>query len=108
MESMKAEGETSPIRGELELWGAVLLQAIEDLRRKGSGYEVAVNGVRVRGWYFNQELRREKRKAQDWFKSKIVEVGSYLWICDLLGLDPERVWDRIRQPGFILTPLTSS
>ncbi len=92
------------IRGELELWGAVLLQAIEDYHRKGSGYEVAVNGIRLRGWYYDREIRGDKRRAEAWFKSKSLELGSYLWICDLLGLDPERVWARIRQRGFVLTP----
>lgn len=91
------------VRGELELWGAVLLQAIEDFHRKGSGYEIAVNGIRLRGWYYDREIRRDKRMAEAWFKSKSVDPGSYLWICDLLGLEPERVWARIRQRGFALT-----
>jgi hypothetical protein len=89
--------------GELELWGAVLLQAIEDYHRKGAGYEVAVNGIRLRGWYYDKEMRRDKRRAESWFKSKSGEVGGFLWICDILELNPDRVWARIREKNFALT-----
>ncbi len=94
---------TDASSGELELWGAVLLQAIEDYHRKGAGYEVAVNGIRLRGWYYDKEVRRDKRRAETWFKSKSEDVGSFLWICDLLKLDPDRVWARIREKNFALT-----
>ncbi len=89
--------------GELELWGAVLLQAIEDYHRKGAGYELAVNGIKLRGWYYDKEIRRDKRRAETWFKSKTREVGGFLWICDILELDPDRLWARIREKNFALT-----
>jgi hypothetical protein len=89
--------------GELGLWSAVLLQAIEDYRRKGTGYEVAVNGLKLRGWYYDREMRRDRRRAEQWFKSQNQNVGSYLWICDILQLDPDRVWARIREKNFALT-----
>ncbi len=94
--------DTDLIRGELELWGAVLLQAIEDYRRRGAGYEVAVNGMRLRGSYYDREIRRDERRAEEWFKAKDEDLGSFLWICDLLRLDPKRVWARIREKDFVL------
>lgn len=96
-------GATGATRGVLELWAAVLLQAIEDYHRKGSGYEVALNGIRLRGWYYDREMRRDKRRAEAWFKSTSEEVGSFLWICDILKLDPSRVWARIKERDFALT-----
>ncbi|MDR3570188.1 MAG: hypothetical protein P4L43_19350 [Syntrophobacteraceae bacterium] len=100
---LESAGDTDAISGELALWGAVLLQAIEDYRRKGAGYEVSVNGIRLRGWYYDREIRSDKRRAEAWFKSQSEDMGSYLWICDLLQLDPERVWARIREKDFALT-----
>lgn len=96
-------GATDATRGDLELWAAVLLQAIEDYHRKGAGFELAVNGFRLRGWYYDREIRRDKRRAEAWFKSKCEDVGSFLWICDILKLDPGRVWARTRERNFVLT-----
>ena len=90
------------ISGELELWGAVLFQAIDDYRRKGSAFEIPVNGIKLRGWYYDREIRADKRRAEAWLKSTGRGVGSYLWICDLLGIDPSSVWARIREPNFVL------
>jgi hypothetical protein len=86
----------------LGLWSAVLLQAIEDYHRKGTGYEVAVNGFKLRGWYYDREMRRDRRRAEGWFKSKNQDVGSFLWICDILQLNPDRVWEKIREKNFKL------
>lgn len=94
---------TGASRGLLELWGAVLLQAIEDYRRKGAGFDVAVNGIRLRGWYYDREIRRDKRRAEEWFKSDNEDVGSFRWICDILKLEPGRVWARIKERDFALT-----
>ncbi|MGC9196292.1 MAG: hypothetical protein ACP5IL_12675 [Syntrophobacteraceae bacterium] len=99
-EPVAAAAETD---GELGLWSAVLLQAIEDYHRKGAGYEVAVNGIKLRGWYYDREMRRDRRRAEGWFKSTNQSVGSFLWICDMLQLDPDRVWARIREKNFALT-----
>ncbi|MGC8490798.1 MAG: hypothetical protein ACP5SH_03570 [Syntrophobacteraceae bacterium] len=95
-----AEGDSD---GVLELWGAVLLQAIEDYQRKGAGFDMAVNGIRLRGWYYDREIRRDKRRAEEWFKSNKEDMGSFRWICDLLKLDPGRVWARIKEKDFVLT-----
>lgn len=95
-----AEGDSD---GVLELWGAVLLQAIEDYQRKGAGFDMAVNGIRLRGWYYDREIRRDRRRAEEWFKSNREDMGSFRWICDLLKLDPDRVWARIKQKDFVLT-----
>jgi hypothetical protein len=49
------------------LWVAVLEQAVDDLRR---GYSHAT-------------------PARDWFRSDSEEVGSFIWTCRMLGIDPE-------------------
>jgi hypothetical protein len=49
------------------LWAAVLEQAIEDVNRGG---------------FYAQ-------KARVWFQSKSEDVGSFLWVCWMLGIDPD-------------------
>ena len=49
------------------LWIAVLEQAINDLKR---GYS-------------------HSHTARTWFQSDREDVGSFFWICGLLGIDPE-------------------
>lgn len=56
--------ETEPTP-EQRLWVAVLEQAVED-------------------------LRRHCPKAKAWFRATSEEPGSYLWICEVLGIRAER------------------
>ena len=49
------------------LWAAVLEQAIDDL---GRGYVYA-------------------GQAQAWFQSQNEGVGSFLWVCRMLNIDPD-------------------
>jgi hypothetical protein len=71
--------------GERCLWTAVLLQAIEDC----AGYGVGKR-ARPRAQYF----------ARLWFKSANRDVGSFLWICDELELEPSSVRRRIASIDF--------
>ena len=50
------------------LWTAVLAQAVTDA--KGNYY-------------------RDREEAREWFLSENYETASFLWICDVLGLDPD-------------------
>jgi hypothetical protein len=90
-------------RGEFELWGAVLLQAIEDFHRKGPSLEVVMNGIKVRWRTNNTEMRRDKRNAAAWFGSSCEDVGSFLWICDLFGLDADLVRAKVKNKTFKLS-----
>jgi len=57
---------------EAELWAAVLSQAIDDLHR-------------MRLLPIKRQLL-VRRSAECWFQSKNHDLGSFLWICDFLGL----------------------
>ena len=52
------------------LWTAVLEQAIKDAR---SNYH------------------RNKEKALSWFSSENQGTGSFLWLCSMLGLNPNLI-----------------
>ncbi len=90
-------------RGAFELWGAVLLQAIEDFHRKGPNSEIVMNGIKVRWRTNNTEMRRNKRSAAIWFGSSCEDVGSFLWICGLFGLDADLVRAKVKNKTFKLT-----
>jgi hypothetical protein len=63
------------------LWAAVLIQAIKDLRG------LAASTVSASGFGSNF--------ARMWFSSSNHEMGSYLWICDELGLEPSWISRRM-------------
>ena len=66
---------------ERTLWCAVIAQAIHDYHKDPS-----VNKAKkgILGWY--------KRQAAWWlFESQSSEIGSFLWICDQLKLNPDYV-----------------
>ena len=58
-----------------KLWIAVLKQAIKDSQRDAKSSIV---------------------RSQLWFYHDSKEVGSYLWICDILNLDPESIRSSIK------------
>jgi hypothetical protein len=60
------------------LWAAVLEQAIKDIQgdltfRKGNVRSIFCEG------------------AWAWFRSESQDVGSFLWTCSMLGLEPDFV-----------------
>lgn len=71
--------------GERRLWCAVLALAIEDL---SSGNYRAV-------------------LARSWIASREAEPGSFLWICEELGLDPEAIRRRVISPAHAFGPHSS-
>ncbi len=89
-------------RGPFELWGAVLLQAVEAFHRKAGGFETVMNGIKVRWLTNSAESRRNKRNAAAWFGSSCEDAGSFLWICDLLGLNADLVRAKAKNKNFKL------
>jgi hypothetical protein len=73
---------------EKRLWAAVLIQAIKDL----AGFTLIDNA---------RDRPRLQKLARAWFASNNHELGSYLWICDELGLSPS--WLRRRMMLSIAT-----
>ena len=68
--------------GERDLWISVLIRAIYDLRGVG----------------LNEHKKHAallERSARTWFISPDSGIGSYCWICGLLGLDPLTVRERV-------------
>ena len=57
------------------LWAAVLLQAIKDLRHKGFNKK---NCLYWRG------------KAKYWLSSRKGGEQSFVWVCNVLDIDPDR------------------
>jgi hypothetical protein len=90
-------------RGAFELWEAVLLQAIEDFHPKGRGLEIVMNGIKVQWRKNSAETRLNKRNAAAWFGSSCEDAGSFLWICDLFGLDADLVRAKVKNKNFKLT-----
>jgi hypothetical protein len=67
------------------LWAGVLIQAVKDLAGYGRVYK-------------QRERARVQYHARLWFTSDNRDVGSFLWICDELELEPS--W--IRRKMFAL------
>ena len=60
---------------EILLWSEVMLMALDDLRN-GDG--------------------QATRAAECWFQSPATVVGSFLWVCDALNLDPGDVRQNVQ------------
>jgi hypothetical protein len=98
MEAMEGED------GSFELWEAVLLQAIEDFHcKQGRGFETIRDGINLRWRTNNTEIHRNRRYAAAWFGSSREDVGSFLWICELLGLNADLVRTKVKDKNFRLT-----
>ena len=64
--------------GAEDLWLAVIVQAVADLR----------------GNQFSSETIRYRlitRAARQWFQSSNGNPGGFVWICNILGLEPQWV-----------------
>ena len=81
--------------GETSLWSEVLMQAKKDYSRKISKLKDSVAGTE------GMRLRRSARKGQKteaakWFLGKDTRRGSFLWVCEALGLESDLVLKSIR------------
>lgn len=58
-----------------KLWAAMMVLAYKDARRSGN----------------SDETKRNRMSAIAWFNNMgNTGVGSFLWVCDILKLDPEK------------------
>jgi hypothetical protein len=73
---------------ERELWGAVLMQAIYDT----VGLHVATSA---------RDRRLIRQQAESWFLFHSSSLGSFLWVCNSLNLDPASV----RRRALSLSPV---
>ncbi len=60
------------------LWAAVLEQAVRDAHGSRTYHIIA-------------------EEARAWFRSKNEEVGSFIWVCRILDLDPSYVRTKVNQ-----------
>lgn len=65
------------VESERQLWCSVLLQALIDVTGTGAGKE------------YRPDM--DMPRARSWIWSDFDDVGSFVWICDLLGFRPEYV-----------------
>ena len=78
------------------LWCAVIIQGMADIEE---GERVAYYEKHNRKKLSHSSIvKREdialySQGARDWFDSKDTGVGSFIWICDMCGLDTERLWE---------------
>lgn len=77
------------------LWSEVLMQAKRDYSRKISKLKDSVAGTE------SMRLLRSARKGQKteaakWFVGKDTRRGSFLWVCEALGLESHAVLKSIR------------
>jgi hypothetical protein len=70
---------------EYELIAVIVPCALDDLR--GGGLSTA----RQDGEDPQEIKRKLRRRARRWFLSRRRTAGSFLWCCDLLGLDSDAV-----------------
>ena len=63
---------------EAELWTAVILQAIDDLDRRTSLSPT---------W--------AQDSAREWFTSDSIAVGSFIWTCQVINVDPSFIRSRL-------------
>lgn len=71
-----------PQMAEHDLWTAVLQNAINDY--KGT---IVLNGT----YNKDRELKAIRAEVTEWFKADNMEVGSFLWICELLNANPTAI-----------------
>jgi hypothetical protein len=73
---------------ETELWTGVILQAIVDLDRRTS-----------------LTPRSAQVSAREWFASESDAVGSFIWTCHLIDLDPNFIRSRLAKKHPMKNPV---
>jgi hypothetical protein len=67
-------------KGWRALWRAVLDQAFKDAEGRVGTYA-------------------HRKDAREWFRSTGKDIGTFLWICEVLDVDPEVTLARLDQDG---------
>lgn len=70
--------------GYTRLWAAVLEQAIKDVQGDARARKGKVKSIFSEG-------------AWTWFNSESQEIGSFLWTCNMLGLEPDFILSLVTQ-----------
>jgi hypothetical protein len=73
---------------EAKLWTAVILQAIDDLDRRTSFSPTSA-----------------KDSAREWFASESDEVGSFMWTCHIIDVDPSFIRSRLAKKHRMENPV---
>ena len=73
---------------EAELWTGVILRAIDDLDRRTS-----------------LTPRSAQDSAREWFASESDEVGSFIWTCHLIDLDPNFIRSQLTKKQRMTNPV---
>jgi hypothetical protein len=81
-------GNDPRILPEAELWTAVILQAIDDLARRTL-----------------LTPRSAQVSAREWFASESDAVGSFIWTCHLIDLDPNFIRSRLAKKHRMRNPV---
>ena len=76
-----------PLLPEVELWTEVILQAIDDLDRR-----TAICS------------RSDHRSARAWFASDRDELGSFIWACQAINVDPNFIRSRLAKQHQMKNP----
>jgi hypothetical protein len=63
---------------EAELWTAVMVQAIDDLDRRTLSSSISA-----------------QHSAREWFASESDVVGSFVWACHVINVDPDFIRSRL-------------
>jgi hypothetical protein len=81
-------GTDRRILPEAELWTAVILKAIDDLDRRTSATP-----------------RSAQDSAREWFASESDAVGSFIWTCHVIDLDPNFIRSRLAKKHRMKNPV---
>jgi hypothetical protein len=73
------------------LASAVILQAIEDYQATSNSSDKT----------FVAEMERNRRSARSFLHSNSDRVYGFVWLCQQLDMDHERIRSRIESPGLI-------
>ena len=87
-----------PESGEIRIWKAVMMRAIDDLNNSEQTEDIYKSWVAMPTKFkFNKinELERVQDSARRWFNSRMVSVGSFSWVCAVLDLDPQATLEGI-------------
>ncbi len=92
METYTQLTQNKDITREQRLWGAVLVQAIEDTTAPRASFYCG-NTPKARAARIDQMVTA----ARNWFKHEDMHVGGFGWICEQLDIRPVDVRKMIKQ-----------
>lgn len=73
---------------EKNLWASMLIQAIQDIQKRRSFYKEEFDKDTKKHNIATRENAKETAEA--WVNDDREDVGSFIWVCWTLGLEPKR------------------